>query len=118
MTNPSKSKGTRFESELVTYLNQNGAPHAERRAPNGNKDRGDITGAGPIVWEAKACKTMALSTWVDEMLAECANAGTRLGAVIHKRRGTHTRRSYVTLQLDQYCQLLHEAGYLTPTDTP
>jgi Holliday junction resolvase len=113
MTNPSKAKGTRFESEVVEYLQTQGAPHAERRALAGTLDKGDITGLGPgIVIECKAHKTMALAGWVDETLQEMANAAATVGVTVHKRRGTHARKSYATLQLDVLCHLLREAGYL------
>lgn len=118
MTNRSKQKGTRFETELVDYLTTQGAPHAERRALAGTLDKGDVTGTPGVVWEAKNCQTMSLAAWVDEMLAECANASTRLGVVVHKRRGQNIRKAYCTLQLDQLCLLLREAGYLDADAVP
>lgn len=118
MVNKSKIKGTRFETDLVDYLTTQGAPHAERRALAGTLDRGDVTGTPGIVWEAKNCQTMSLAGWVDEMLVECANASTRLGVVVHKRRGQNIRRAYATLQLDQLCILLREAGYLDAAAMP
>lgn len=108
----SKAKGTAFETAIVGYLRDNGAPHAERRTLAGSNDRGDIAGTPGFVWEAKNAKRLELAGWVDEMLTECANDGTRLGAVIHKRRGHNVRRAYATLQLDQLCHLLRLAGYL------
>lgn len=113
MSNPSKQRGTAFESAVVAYLQSQGAPHAERRALHGTLDKGDITGLGPgIVIECKAHKTMALAGWVDETLKEMANAGAGIGMTVHKRRGHHVRKAYVTLQLDVACKLLREAGYL------
>jgi hypothetical protein len=40
----SRAKGTSWESAIVTYLIEQGWPHAERRALAGALDKGDITG--------------------------------------------------------------------------
>lgn len=113
----SRAKGTAFETAIVDYLRDHGAPHAERRALGGAKDRGDIAGTPGFVWEAKNAKRIELATWVDEMLAECANDGSRLGAVIIKRSGKNVRRAYAVCQLDQLCMLLRQAGYLDGKDS-
>jgi len=55
---------------------------------------------------------MALGTWIGELLTECRNAGTDLGAVVHKKRGvTSAADQYATLPLWMLVQLLKEAGY-------
>ena len=63
MANPSKAKGTAWETAVVDYLRANGHPHAERRALSGNTDRGDIAGVPGVVIECKNAKTMALAAW-------------------------------------------------------
>jgi hypothetical protein len=85
--NPSKVRGTRAETAVVTYLREHGYPHAERRALNGAKDRGDIAGLPGIVVEVKDHGAPRLGTWIDEAKTERDNDGARLGVCLHKRRG-------------------------------
>jgi hypothetical protein len=82
-----KQKGTRAETAVADYLRPT-FPHVERRALNGNKDRGDIAGIIGTVLEVKDCKTMTLAAWVKELDAEMVNDHATFGAVIHKKRGT------------------------------
>lgn len=113
--NRSKQIGTAWERTVVEYLNANGAPYAERRALAGTLDKGDITGLGPdIVLECKAHKAMDLAGWVDELTVEMRNARASVGAVVHKRRGKNVARAYATLDLETFCRLLAQAGYLEP----
>jgi Holliday junction resolvase len=82
-----RQKGTAAETAFVKCLQEAGFIHAERRAGNGRNDRGDVTGIPGLVIEVKCHKTIDLADWVDEMLAEKANADAEVGAVTHKRRG-------------------------------
>lgn len=84
----SKQKGTAAETAVANWLKANGYPHAERRALNGNTDKGDITGLPGCVIEVKNCRTMTLAEWITELRAEIRNAGALTGVVIHKRKGT------------------------------
>jgi hypothetical protein len=110
----SKAKGTAWESAIVAYLREHGAPHAERRALHGNKDMGDISGIPGLVVEAKSAARQDWSTWVDEAEAEAANvAPGTLAAVWAKRRGkTSPGSGYVMLTGYQFVQLLVAAGYV------
>ena len=55
---------------------------------------------------------MSLSGWVAELQAEIDNAHGRLGAVVHKKRGTtDPAEQYATLPLWMLVSLLKEAGY-------
>ena len=110
MTNPSKQKGTRFETDIVNYLNTNGYPHAERRALAGNTDRGDIAGIPGIVIEAKATKALTLGPHLDETETERQNAQADYGALVWKRPRKPIHAAAVILPLDQFVQLLQEAG--------
>lgn len=112
MVNPSRIKGTAFESAVVDYLHTQGAPHAERRALNGRGDRGDIAGTPDMVWECKATKAIDLAGFIAELHTEMANDGARHGAVIIKRRQHPVRRAYAVMQLDQLCDLLRLAGLM------
>lgn len=110
----SKDAGTRWESAIVTYLREHGAPHAERRTLTGGKDKGDIAGIPGVVIEAKNAARQDWSTWVDEAQTEAANvAPGTLAIVWAKRRGRSSPgNGYVMLTGAQLVQLLTEAGYL------
>lgn len=110
----SKRKGTSWETAIVTYLRANGAPQAERRAPSGTKDRGDIAGVAGVVIEAKSAARVELAAWLDEAEVERRNDNAAPVAVVwHKRRGkTSPGAAFVTMTGDQFANLLRTAGYL------
>ena len=111
MSNPSKVKGSNYEREIVNYLRQHFAD-VDRTRAGWTDDRGDIHGIEGFTWECKNHKAMALSQWVAELHAECRNAGTDLGAVVHKKRGTtDPEQQYATLPLGMLVQLLKRAGF-------
>lgn len=83
-----KTAGTRTETAIVEFLRTTGFPYAERRARNGAKDQGDISGLIGGVIEAKDCNRDTLAGWVREATTERDNAGAWWGAVWHKKRGT------------------------------
>ncbi len=108
----SKQKGTAAETAVVKYLKANGFPKAERRALQGNLDKGDISGVDDVVFEVKDHKKMELSGWVKELVVEVDNADAVTGAVIHKKRGTlDVGEWYATIPVWVYIDLLIEAGY-------
>lgn len=116
--NAPKARGTRWESAIVAYLRDNGAPHAERRALNGSADRGDIAGIPGVVIEGKCAKTTTLGAWVDEAEAERRNDGADVGVVWHHRRGKGSPADgYVTMTGATLVRLLQAAGYVpAPTE--
>lgn len=103
MSNPSKRKGTSFETDVVDYLRSHGFPFAERRALRGSKDCGDIAGVIGWVLECKAVNAMALGEWMTEAHKEAINDRSCRYAVIHKRRGRNVREAYVTVPLWLFC---------------
>jgi hypothetical protein len=112
MSNPSKRRGTAWESAIVSYLRLEGWPYAERRALSGSKDRGDIAGIPGLVIEAKATKTAALGAYLDEANTEVLNDGAELGVVWLKRRGhVSPANGYVVMDGATFVGLLHSAGY-------
>ena len=107
-----RTKGTSWESAIVTYLQSVGWPTAERRALNGAKDRGDIAGIVGVVIEAKNASRVELAAWLDEANAEAANDGAEVGVVWFKRRGkTNPRDGFVLMDGHSFVTLLTEAGY-------
>lgn len=112
MSNPSKAKGTAWESAIVSFLQAQGWPYVERRALAGGKDRGDIAGIPGVVIEAKAVKTIALGTFLDEADAEALNDGADFGVAWIKRRGkVWPGHGYVVMSGAAFVALLAEAGY-------
>lgn len=102
-----KAKGTRWETAIVTFLRESGHEWAERRAPSGAHDKGDIAGLPGVVIEAKAGARVELAAWVDEVTQEAANAGAHHGVVWHKRRGkTSAGDGFVTMTGATYMALL------------
>lgn len=103
MVNPSKARGTAFESAVVAYLNEHGFPHAERRALAGAQDRGDIAGTG-LMWECKNEKTINLAGYMDEVAAQTREG--ELGVAVVKRRGRPTQSAYVVMTLAQFVAMI------------
>jgi hypothetical protein len=107
-----RQKGTLHETNVVKFLRDHGFPYAERRALNGQYDKGDITGTGPLVWECKNHKTLALSEWIQETEQERVNADAEFGVLVVKRRGVFDAgQSYAVMPLEAIVRLLKQAGY-------
>lgn len=87
-----KTAGTRFESSIAKALSEALADdRIERRARNGAKDRGDVSGVRlhgqRVVIEVKDCTRLALPEWTAEAQLEAGNDDALVGVVVHKRRG-------------------------------
>jgi Holliday junction resolvase len=106
MSNPSKQKGTRFESEVVAYLVEHGFPAVERRALHGNTDKGDLTGIAGWTFELKSEARIDLAGYMAEAQAEAANAGTEHYAAIVKRRGKGAAHAYAVMPLERLIDLV------------
>lgn len=114
----SKRRGTAWESALVAYLREHGVPHAERRAPAGTKDRGDLAGLPGVVIEAKSAARVELAAWLDEALVEQANDRAEVAAVWFKRRGKSSPGAgFVLMDGNTFVWLLRAAGYI-PQEAP
>jgi len=110
VTSAAKNKGSRFEREIVEYLRLCGF-RAERTRAGWSDDRGDIHGITGFTWECKNHRSIDLAGWIRELDVECANNGTTIGAVIHKRRGTaDPGEQYATMPLRMLVVLLQRAG--------
>lgn len=102
-----RDKGTRFETQVVEYLNRTlGGSQAHRLGLKGSMDEGDVWGlfahGQRVVVECKDVARMALSQWVGEAEDERGNADALAGVVVHKRRGFGPARmggTYVTMTL-------------------
>jgi len=102
-----RAKGTRWESAIVTYLNEQGFVMAERRALAGTLDKGDITGIPGVVIEAKNTKTIPLAQFLDQAIVEAHNANADVGVAWIKRRGKGSPADgYVVMDGTTFLELL------------
>ncbi|MEV7425198.1 hypothetical protein [Streptomyces sp. NPDC091212] len=95
MANPAKAKGTAWESALVAYLREHHNPGARRNAQMGRLDIGDIDGYYLHALEAKAEKTITLSSYIAQANREAVHAGQPYGCAIVKRRMKGVADGYV-----------------------
>lgn len=116
-----KQKGTAFESAIVEYLQNNLCDATiERRALNGTRDRGDISGVvfcgERMVLECKNENRMRLAEYMREAETEASNDNAPYYAVIHKKRGVGISsaktimQQYVTMPLHMLVSIIYEAN--------
>jgi hypothetical protein len=109
-----RRKGTAAESIVVGLLRALHWPHAERRALNGSKDRGDVAGVPGVVFEVKSGARLELPAWLRETEAERANDNADYGVLVVKLKGYGEARASewpAILPLGALLRLLAEAGY-------
>jgi hypothetical protein len=87
-----RTAGTRFEGLIAAALRLAlDDDRIERRARNGSKDRGDISGVRlhgqRVVIECKDCSRIDLPGWTDQAHIEAGNDDALIGVVVSKRRG-------------------------------
>lgn len=88
-----KKAGTEFETSVARFFAAHVDERIERRARNGAKDRGDVSGVRTahghrLVIEAKDCHKTELPKWIREAALEAGNDDAIAGVVVAKRRGT------------------------------
>ena len=109
MSNPSKRKGSKWETDILEYALDLGMD-ITRLSTNGSSDIGDLalrTIGKHYVIEAKAARSIDLAGWVTEAAIEADNYATlnRLDRslvvplVIAKRRMAAVSRAYVIQEL-------------------
>ena len=107
MSNPSKQKGTRFETAITRHLNAKGI-HAERCALHGSGDVGDVraeVGGRILSIECKDRQRVELAKWFDETEREARNAGADIGILVIHRAGcgpTKVGSNYVVVSMDDF----------------
>jgi predicted lipoprotein len=108
MSNPSKRKGTTWESAVVDYLRSHGQPFAERRALTGSADKGDVSGIPGVMVECKNEKTVTLGAYADEVKVETANAHASIGVAVVERRNRGPGDAYVVMSLEQFAAMISD----------
>lgn len=107
-----KKAGSAFEKQVADYLAEHVDDRIERRARNGVKDRGDISGLRGlfgirIVVEAKNIARINLAGWAAEAEIERGNDDAKVGLVVHKRHGVgDPGQQWVTCTLADLVALL------------
>jgi hypothetical protein len=87
-----KKAGTAMETAVAAYLAAHVDSRIERRARNGAKDRGDISGlrgmfGRRVVVEVKNTARTNLAGWIAEAEIERGNDDALVGVVVSKRHG-------------------------------
>lgn len=106
-----RKAGSAFESLVVGYLAEHVDDRIERRARNGSKDRGDVSGlrhmGGRVVVECKNTARLDLAGWLAEAEVERGNDDAVAALVVHKRHGkASAAEQLVTLRLVDLVALL------------
>lgn len=86
--NPSKNKGTAYETAVVRYARDNGFPQAERIALHGAVDMGDVRLTIGVIAECKAYATYSdadVREWLMETNREKRNSGAAHALLVIKR---------------------------------
>lgn len=104
----SRSKGFTFERAVAAVFKAGGFEHAERRPPEGVRDRGDLNGVPGFVIECKAAARFEFGVWLRELEEEIEHAGTPYGALVVKRARASTERGYFVMELRDAVRLLRE----------
>ena len=105
----SKQRGTAWETAVVRFLQDCGHRYAERRALNGSRDLGDITGIPGVVIECKSQNRITLAEWIDETETERLNAEAELAVCWVKRKGKSSPgHGYVVMTGLQFAYLLRQ----------
>lgn len=112
MSNPSKAKGTQFETSLLELLTSH-YKGAGRNPLAGNKDVGDfnLPGEYRFILEAKNRSVMALPAWLKQAATSAKNFHPlAVGVVVHKRKGNaQAQDQYVTMTLGDFLYLVNVA---------
>ena len=109
-----KAAGRLLENDLVELFHRHGLA-AIRLGLQGTQDRGDIKVelAPDHVFEAKNCRTLALTQWWREALRERDNAQARFAWIVHKRHGvSDPSEQWVTATTGQLAEMLAEIASL------
>lgn len=92
--NPSKRKGTAWESAWTTYIRGTHNPDAHRNVQMGRGDIGDVSGYYLHAAELKAEKTIRLPEYIAQANREAINAGQPFGVAVVKRVRANVSAAY------------------------
>ncbi|MEW1551399.1 hypothetical protein [Streptomyces tsukubensis] len=107
MANPSKAKGTAWESAWTTYIREHHNPDAHRNVQMGVKDIGDVNGYYLHAAELKAEKAITLASYIEQANREAVHAGQPYGCAVVKRRMKGVADGYVVRDVRTDVRLLN-----------
>tara|TARA_R110000822_G_scaffold141214_1_gene278967 strand:+ start:615 stop:989 length:375 start_codon:yes stop_codon:yes gene_type:complete len=105
MANPSKEKGTRWESAVAKFLQSKGFP-VWRMAQTGAQDEGDLGGLPSWAFECRDRQKMDLSKNVRDANSRAIAKGALYGVTIMKKRNSAVGSAYVAMDLETFAQIL------------
>ncbi|MDH6625777.1 glycosylphosphatidylinositol transamidase (GPIT) subunit GPI8 [Streptomyces sp. LBL] len=106
-SNPSKAKGTAWESDIVGYLREHHNSGVHRNVQTGARDIGDVAGYYLHALEAKAEKTITLADYIAQANREAVHAGQPFGCAVVKRRMKGVADGYVVRDVRTDVRLLN-----------
>lgn len=112
--NRSGRKGWAGEAPVLAWFQGRGFHRTYRMRTQGAADKGDIGGIDEACIEVKNHGVYKFAEWMKETAVEKANAGARVGALVIKPKGVgekNIRDWWVTMTLEDFTQLLIDAGY-------
>ena len=113
MSNPSKAKGSRWETAVAKYLRDHGWPEAFRLAPAGDADCGDIGGVSGWAFECRDRAKHDLSKNVKDANQRAINKSALYGCAVMKKREHPTEDGYVVMDLATFVRVLNELAGIT-----
>ena len=105
MANPSKERGTRWESAVAKFLQSKGFP-VWRMAQTGAQDEGDLGGLPSWAFECRDRQKMDLSKNVRDANSRAIAKGALYGVTIMKKRNSAVGSAYVAMDLETFAQIL------------
>jgi hypothetical protein len=109
--NPTKAKGTRWESAVRDYLAGVLGVRIERVPAGAQIDRGDLVGIDRVVVECKDVGRIDLSVIVDEAVREAQNVGEdEIPVAVVKRRRRGVEDGYAVLPLWAFAELVRRGS--------
>lgn len=99
MPNPSKKRGTDWESAVRAYLQEHHNPEARRNVQMGRADIGDLDGYFLHATECKDEQRITLADYIAQANREAVNAGQPYGCAVVKRRRAGVAAGYVVRDL-------------------
>ena len=106
MANPSKDRGTRWESACAAFLRAHGFPEVYRMAPTGEFDAGDLGGISTVAFECRDRNRMTMAEHVDDANKRAKAKGTPFGIALVKRRGRTAGAGYAVMDIATLSRLL------------
>lgn len=106
MSNPSREKGTRWESSVAAFFRDRGHTEVFRLAPAGAQDAGDIGGLRDFALECRDRSKFNLAENVRDADLRAHHKQCRFGVAILKRRGRSTGEGYAVMTLATFVDIV------------